>query len=532
MNIFLRYFFCVSQCIAFSDILFAQSGRLDPSFIIGSGANTLNANAVQPDGKILIGGFLLEYNGTPITGIARLNKDGSLDTSFNPGAGPSGGINSGGYGGVNVILPLLDGKILIAGNFNSFDGMPRHNLARLHANGSLDVTFDTGAGTNDEIISMILLPDGNILVGGKFTTAGGISRNYLARFHPDGTFDQTFDPSTSISEITNVNGVYSIISEPDGSIYVAGPFRSDNGNSAKNGLVRLLENGSVDPMFNTAGIGSNSTIWRVLQQPDGKFLIMGDFTSYNGTPVNRIARINPDGSIDTTFNTGVGVNGVGHYGFIVMTDAILQPDGKVILTGDFSAYENTPYSGIVRLNPDGTLDRTFDPGTGANNLVWAVSLLPDSRVLISGNFTSFDGQAMSSVALLKNCYNIFTVQRVTACKQYVFNGITLTESGQYIQVINKANGCDSTITLHLRIECPLVFPNLVTANADGINDYLEILIPDNTFGIEIYNRWGSLIYKSERYTQDWPRDAKNGLYFYIIYNDTDVIYKSWLQVIE
>ncbi len=589
------------QC-CISTLLHAQSGRPDPDFVIGTGANTLSANAVQADGKILIGGYLTTYNGVQQIGIARLNTDGSLDNTFSSGSGTSGGINSGGKGAVTVIVPLPDGKILIAGNFSVYDGVPRANLARLNADGSLDLSFDPGAGANDEIYSMEMQTNGKLLIAGKFTQYGGSARNYMARLNEDGTLDTSYDPASGVTGLAPNNAIMNTVTLSNGDVLVAGIFRSDVGNSPKNGLVKLLADGTVDATFNTAGIGTNSTVRKILMQPDGKILLFGDFTTYDGIARNRIVRLFADGTIDPSFDPGVGVDGVGHYGFVVSSTACLQPDGKIIMVGDFSTYVGQPYSGIARINSDGTLDTTFDPGIGANDIIWNVSLMADSRILITGNFTTFDGVALNSVACLTNCYNTTSIVTIAACNIYVLNNTSYTQTGTYQQVLTKPSGCDSTITLHLTIDTKpdsaiivsddsihaqqssvlyqwinctgstviagatnqafvptvtgaykvlltkracsaqsacvpfdviTIYPNLVTVNDDGKNDFLELPSHIAPYTVEIYNRWGSLIYKSNNYKQNWPTtNSEAGVYYYIVYTSEETLYKSWLQVIR
>jgi uncharacterized delta-60 repeat protein len=145
--------------------------------------------------------------------------------------------------------------------------------------------------------------------------------------------------------------------------------------------------GSNDPTFNvvddgTNRDGANYAVRALALQPDGKLLIGGDFTTYNGTPRNLIARLNADGSLDASFNPGSGAN------FEVHALA-LQSDGKVLIGGTFTSYNGTPRNRIARLNADGSLDASFNPGTGANSSVYALALQPDGKLLIGGAFTAY-----------------------------------------------------------------------------------------------------------------------------------------------
>lgn len=149
-----------------SATVFGQAGACDLTFDPGTGANSsVNAIAVQPDGKILIGGAFYKYNGVVQYRIARLNSDGSLDPAFDSGSGPVGWVYS------MALQP--DGKILIGGDFMSYDGTPRNRVARLNSDGSLDLSFNPGtgvAGTIQQYIGVSAIavqPDGKILIGGN-----------------------------------------------------------------------------------------------------------------------------------------------------------------------------------------------------------------------------------------------------------------------------------------------------------------------------------------------------------------------------
>ena len=120
--------------------------------------------------------------------IARLNADGSTDTGFNPG--------SGGNDWVEAVALQPDGKVLIGGSFTSFNGTPRNRIARLNANGSLDTTFNPGSGVDNTVNRIAVQSDGKVLLVGAFTTVNGVSRNRIARLNADGSLDTSFNPGT------------------------------------------------------------------------------------------------------------------------------------------------------------------------------------------------------------------------------------------------------------------------------------------------------------------------------------------------
>jgi uncharacterized delta-60 repeat protein len=364
-------------------------GSVDTSFLntsTGADNDSVNTIAIQADGKVLIGGFFTSYNGVGRNRLARLNADGSLDTSFlNTGTGANSGVLT--------IAHQPDGKVLIGGEFTSYNGTARNRVARLNADGSVDTSFlNSGMGANDSVNIIALQPDGKVLIGGFFTSYNGVGRNRIARLNLDGSLDTTFLNTATAADNDSVN---TIALQPDGKILIGGVFTSYNG-VGRNRVARLNADGSVDTSFLNTGTGANNTVFAIAVQPDGKILIGGFFTSYNGTTRNSIARLNADGSLDTSFlNTGTGANSG------VLTIAH-QPDGKVLIGGGFMTYNGVGRNRVARLNADGSVDTSFNPGTGANSGVLTIALQPDSKVLIGGVFTSVDTYTRDRIARLEN----------------------------------------------------------------------------------------------------------------------------------
>jgi len=362
-------------------------GSLDASFNPGTGVDGIVWSlALQPDGKVLMGGEFTSFNGTSRNGLARLNANGSLDASFSPGTEANNGVRS------FALQP--DGKVLIGGAFNSYFGTTHNYIARLYTDGSLDASFNPGTGANSFVESLALQPDGKVLVGGFFSTYNSTSRNSIARLNADGSLDASFNSGTGANNLVN-----SLALQPDGRVLIAGFFSTYN-DTSRSSIARLNADGSLDASFNPGtGVGGDPfpSVQSLALQPDGKVLIGGGFTSYNGTPRNRIARLNANGSLDTTFNPGTGVGG----GFFPTVESLaLQPDGKVLIGGNFSSYNGTFRNNIARLNADGSLDAGFNPGTGADNFVRSFALQPDGKVLIGGDFTSFNGTPINFIARL------------------------------------------------------------------------------------------------------------------------------------
>lgn len=341
-----------------------RPGSLDTSFHPGEGANdAIRSLAVQADGKVLIGGYFATVNGTNRVRIARLTATGSLDTTFDPGTGADGSVNR--------IAVQDDGKILIAGDFSTVNGTSCGHVARLNSGGSLDTGFIKGAGANGQINVLVLQSDGKIIVAGGFTTFNSTNRNYIARINSDGSLDTTFDPDPSVVNAT----LYAAAIQSDGKILIAGNFLKR--------IVRLNTDGTVDTGFNP-GTGANAGILALALQGDGRILIGGDLTAFNGTPRNYLARLNADGSLDSGFDPGTGANST-------VWTMLVDAEGRILIGGFFTTYTGTARQYIARINTDGSLDTSFDPGTGASNVVYALALQSDGKILVGGIFINYDG---------------------------------------------------------------------------------------------------------------------------------------------
>jgi uncharacterized delta-60 repeat protein len=361
-------------------------GSLDNSFNPGAGANgTVQTIAQQTDGKILIGGDFTSYNGVPQNGIARLNADGNLDNSFDPGTGATS---------VQALAVQPDGKILIGGAFSDYNGIPRNRIARLNADGSLDSSFDPGLGVFGTPYTIALQVDGKILIGGDFFDYNGISRNRIARINANGSLDTSFDPGTGADGF-----ISNLAIQSDGKILIGGSFNSFNGVS-RNDIARLNTDGSLDSSFEAEDIGSGLSALALAG--DGKVLIGGGFFYFsNGSLIGNIARLNSDGSLDPSFNPA-GMPGAAGGPNGVLFRIIVQSDRKILIAGQFSSYSSVARNGIARLNPDGSLDTAFDPGSGPNNLVRSLAIQADGKALIGGDFTSYGGVSRTRINRVQN----------------------------------------------------------------------------------------------------------------------------------
>jgi uncharacterized delta-60 repeat protein len=354
-----------------------SDGSSDNSFYIGSGTPSnfyLDKYAVQPDGRLLVGGWFVYYNEKVVRSAMRLYDDGTYDPSFNGGT-------TGSDGEVNDIIMLPDGKMIIEGTFSEYNDVPTR-LARLNANGTIDTSFACNISTysNPKPINAIALqPDGKILVGGSTFTGGGVS-NAFKRLNSDGSIDSSFN-YTIITETIDAIAV-----QPDGKILISGKFPANFPFLPPDyKVIRLNANGTVDTTFDANSKG-NSNIYKIIMQPDGKIVLSGAFTTYNNTPAVHMVRLEANGAIDTAFNVGLGFNDF-------INSIVLQPDGKILACGRFSSFNGMPANRLVRLNPNGTIDPTFNIGSGPSSDLYTIALQPDGKILVGGLFTTFNNQA-------------------------------------------------------------------------------------------------------------------------------------------
>ena len=214
----------------------------------------------------------------------------SLDTGFNPGNGANNVVRA-------IAIQPSDGKVLVAGDFTSFNGVSVSYLARLSPAGAIDGTFLVGTNLNGPVSAVHVQYDGKILVGGSFTAYQTTARNYMARLNADGTLDTGF--YSNGTELNNF--VNSIDVQTDGAIVIGGGFTAF-GSVSRAYFMRLTSAGTLDPSINI-GTGADSFVETVLVKGDGKIVLGGSFTNFNGQSAPRLTRIN--GGI----NLGEGVIG-------------------------------------------------------------------------------------------------------------------------------------------------------------------------------------------------------------------------------
>ena len=370
------------------------SGALGFYTNLGTGFNNqIQSVAIQSDGKILVGGLFSSLNGTTRYRLVRLNSDGTVDTTFYTNLGT--GFNN--Y--VYSVKVQSDGKIIVGGLFTSFNGNTTKRLVRLNSDGTEDTSFSTNLGTGFDVsvFDTSIQSDGKIIVGGSFASLNGSTRNRLVRLNSDGTVDTTF--STNLGTGFN-NTVSTVAIQSDGKIIVGGDFTSLNSTS-RNKLVRLNSNGTVDTTFYTnLGTGFNDDVFDIAIQSDGKIIAAGNYFQLNGNTRNRLVRLNSDGTEDTTFYTNLGT------GFNSSTYEVkIQSDGKIIVGGVFTTFNGNTRNRLVRLNSDGTEDTSFytNLGTGfGDNWTYTIEVQSDGKIIVGGSFTSLNGNTRNRLVRLNS----------------------------------------------------------------------------------------------------------------------------------
>ncbi|MFM7022511.1 MAG: T9SS type A sorting domain-containing protein [Flavobacteriales bacterium] len=482
-------------------VIFAQTGSLDLSFNpsdkgfgYGDGFDEKVLDIqIQNDKKIVVGGAFSNYNGNKTQSMLRLNADGSYDDSFKTDI----------QGIVYSMAIQADGKIVVGGNFITVNNQIVNRITRLNPDGSIDASFYAGSHSNFTVSKIFIQPDNKILVGGGFSSFNGKSHQGLVRLLENGTIDSTFIQqsigqvtaiaykndgkillgSGTVSQlnndgsvdsgfnagISNLGGITDIKIQNDNKILVAG----------ESGIIRLEADGKVDPSFNN-GKKEGSYINHILILSDGKILLSGKVYTYKNNPIDQIFRILPDGTYDPYFSAGDiigGPNGTsinctielsdssillgGSFGgingyrrnFLARVDANgklfndfypgsgandeiksvkILPDGKILIVGDFTFFNNDFSKRVARLNTDGSLDTTFQIGTGANSEINAIAIQADGKIILAGSFDKFNGVSSEMIVRLNNNGSIDNTFHSYAGDIYSINTIAIQSNGKIL----------------------------------------------------------------------------------------------------
>jgi uncharacterized delta-60 repeat protein len=352
-----------------------SNGTLDPT-LTNLFVGGVYAVAVQEDGRLLLGAS---------SGLLRFNANGSFDSDFKPAI----------QGDVECVAVQADGKILVGGHFFSISGQPRNNIGRLNPDGTLDTGFNPGATgpSYTYVNSLVIQPNGDVLVGGGFTALGGLARTNLGRLKSDGTIDTNFNPNPGAGTFNS--GVGSVVVQADGNILVGGWFGSVAGHSASN-IARLHLDGTFDDSFNAS---ADKPVNSIALQTDGKMVVSGAFTNLSGSVRTYLGRLNANGSVDMGFDPpATGGSPYSPLDSPRIFGVALQPDGKILVGGYFTNLTGLLRTNIGRISntEPATQTLTFD----GSSVMWLRSgTSPEiSGVKFNASTNGLDWFALDSVA--------------------------------------------------------------------------------------------------------------------------------------
>lgn len=383
--------------------LIQTNGDIDTSFT-PSIDGPIYAEAIDPvTGKIYIGGVFKNVDNEYQPYLARLNANGTIDKNTSTVTGFGDTLN----GPATAIAPLggTADQVLVGGAFTqvtpfgSTTVLQEGHLVRFNPDGSVDTSFSVSANVSGSVNTIALADNGLIYIGGSFSNIGGAYASDLARFWNDSSYDPTFgaDPRGGTGA-----GVNTVVVESNGnSVYVGGSFSGIGTNNAVGNFARINNDGSIDPTFAPPLI--NGTVNAANPEPSGEMVVGGNFTSITnatGTqyPLQSLALLytigNNAGNVDPGFNAQLNAGAV-------VNSVVVQPDTRILIGGSFTSINGTAVSNLARLNADGSLDSSFNPMV-TGGPVNAIALEPDGSVVIGGSFTAVGGTAQANLAIVSS----------------------------------------------------------------------------------------------------------------------------------
>lgn len=368
------------------------SGSIDPSFNTSGVDHYIYKILVQPDGKLIAAGYFTNCQGNTAVNICRLTANGDFDPTFQPG------ISTSTSAFIFDIAFQSTGKIIACGNFSSFNGLSFGGLMRLNNNGSVDSTFIGGNGGTFPYARRCLkvLPDDSFYMGGNFlnyTLQNQSQARFLVKADPDGLFDFSFPIGNSFNVDSQTPDEYQVMSIDalnDGTVICGGQFDEYGGVLVKD-LIRIKPDATLDYSF-LPFVGCNNTVFCTTVDQNNRILAGGSFTMYNNEAHGRFIRLNEDGTVDHSFNTGTGADDE-------VKSIAVQYDGKIILGGKFKHFNGISRNSIVRLNEDGSVDMDYNPGTsfitanGSVSWVNSIKLQADGSLVAAGKFGYVDSNS-------------------------------------------------------------------------------------------------------------------------------------------
>lgn len=412
-----------------------NSNSIIQNTIIANGEPIGPQNILFPSGFIravasgngnnfFVGGEFTGIGGVTRTRVASILNNGNIDPNFVT-TGPNNFIQT-------MLYSSQHTGLYIGGFFTNINGVARNGIARLainqpgKTNGELDTSFNaqlvSSAGVM-KVTSIAQQDDGKLLVGGSFQIDGRPETNFV-RLNSDGSYDSSFSsPSPGSS-------VEAICLQPDNKILIGGSFAFVAGTNNYRGIARLNQNGSLDTSFvtNIGGqIGFNGPVNSIAIDNSGFIYAGGSFNSYTAFPFhNNLAKLSSSGTRQGSYNFTPGINGE-------VTKILPQNDNSMIVMGNFSSIGNDALfmptisvGKIVKIFNNGFVDTSFNPcGNGANNPIFDACYL-NNGLLLGGSFNRYNNQVYSGVSLIKA--NVFELNRSSSSSSSSSNSSSSSSS--------------------------------------------------------------------------------------------------------
>jgi uncharacterized delta-60 repeat protein len=495
--------------IGLSNVANAQDGTLDVSFGSSGIVQTVSTHEafdmiIQPDNKIVVVGSINMGSGNYDIAVARYNADGNLDNSF----GTTGIVNvdfNGKNDDASSVALQSDGKIVVVGRAqNSSNNNSDIAVIRLNSDGTLDNSFATNGKFQldvdgyafDYALNVALQTDGKIVLVAMAGT-DMFAKNAVIRLNTNGTLDNTFDGDGILKAFSfgsfTLSSLHSVAIQTDGKILLAG---SKNNNFS---VARINSDGSLDNTYATSGIYSGTdmaTESKLYIQNDGKLL--ATYSHATQTTVT-VVRLNQNGTEDSGFGTnGKVTSQVGSPSTYDFTkDIIVQPNGKIIVTGSsYSSGSASDYL-VIRYNSNGTIDNTF--GSSSNGIVVT-------------SVASTDEDRGKSVKLQSD-------------GKIVVAGSSCTGSCDF--VLLRYNNSDATTGVadnSIFLKSPVIFPN-------PANDFVTVSNLPKGSALSILDVRGKVIYNSiitnELITIN-SSDFTSGVYFIQVNNNGSIVNSKFI----
>jgi uncharacterized delta-60 repeat protein/uncharacterized repeat protein (TIGR01451 family) len=386
------------------DPTFGSAGKVTTEFGAGTGGPGARALVLQPDGKLVAAGTVFVNDGTSNNfALARYNPDGSLDATFGSGGRVITNFAGSSIDAAFALVLQPDDKLVAAGETHS---PQRFALARYNPNGSLDATFGSGGkvttdvgGSQDtnEALALVLQPDGKIVAAGR-ALVGGVTVDFaLARYHPDGSLDATFDGDGRVT--TNFVGldndqVFGLVLQPDGKLVAAGS--TGTGSTSDFALARYNADGGLDTTFGSGGkvttnFGGTSldTAFALVLQPDGKLVAAGEAAGASGTGDFALARYDGGPVAVPTTSTLTSAPNPSTFGeSVTFTDTVCGGVAGSEPTGTVTFREGSSTLGTGTLAVGG--------GTGCAQATFATSSLSVGSHTITAEYPGDAGHTAST----------------------------------------------------------------------------------------------------------------------------------------